>query len=402
MKKALLKLLRLTLVISLTLRFVLPYCHFALEVNEISICMFVIIGMIAIPLLLAIIMAFVKKKVYVEFLAIIISGVIFMGSMADVISGIDFELGNKLYKVEYEPGKLYNKWGVPRVKWDWHEHHYQCFALVEDERKGEIVLAFSKHIDDYSNVNSEFEVTSYNLSAHKRYIFVIDKYIREELDNRGCHLIDYATLGRTQVYNPFSDYYKNYSKTNNAPERHNAISYNTSDDDYYDYDDEDDYDAYESSYLSSDETEYVADIFEDDEYEYDVLKRGSSSDDSEWVPAILRESKETTSSSSTSSSDSEYDPWINYKNGVVAGMMNAGTDIYTGTDVNTSVSSTGVGNVSATQIEKYCHICGGTGICITCNGRGLMINSYTGQYEDCPNCGNPRGKCHSCGGTGRR
>ena len=400
MKKALLKLLGLTLVISLTLRFVLPYCNFALEVNEISIFMFVGIGMMAIPLLLAIIMAFVKKKVYVEFLAIIVSGVIFMGSMADVISGIDFELGNKLYKVEYKPGKLYNKWGVECVEY-W--GYPDCVALVKNQNKEELILAFYKGYTELGKkTNNEFEVRVYNLSTDEMFIFTSNQYVRDELNTRHYMLIDYKVLTENNYRNPFSDYYKNYDKTKNTTERHNAISYNASDDDYYDYDDEDDYDAYESSYLSSDETEYVAEVFEDDEYEYDVLKRGSSSDDSEWVPTAFRESKETTSSSNTSSSNSEYDPWINYKNGVVAGMMNVGADIYTGTDVNTSVSSAGVENVSTTQIADYCRICGGTGICTTCNGRGLMINSYTGQYEDCPNCSNPRGRCHSCGGTGRR
>ena len=67
------------------------------------------------------------------------------------------------------------------------------------------------------------------------------------------------------------------------------------------------------------------------------------------------------------------------------------------------VPSTGGSNVSAPVIEKRCHLCAGTGICTTCNGRGLTINPYTGEYQDCPNCHAPKeGKCHSCGGTGRK
>ena len=68
-----------------------------------------------------------------------------------------------------------------------------------------------------------------------------------------------------------------------------------------------------------------------------------------------------------------------------------------------SAPSTSGSNASAPVIVKRCHLCAGTGICTTCNGRGLMINSYTGKYQDCPNCHAPKeGKCHSCGGSGRR
>lgn len=67
------------------------------------------------------------------------------------------------------------------------------------------------------------------------------------------------------------------------------------------------------------------------------------------------------------------------------------------------VPGIGGGNISAPVIEKRCNLCAGTGICTTCNGRGLMINSYTGKYQDCPNChALKEGKCHSCGGSGRR
>lgn len=80
---------------------------------------------------------------------------------------------------------------------------------------------------------------------------------------------------------------------------------------------------------------------------------------------------------------------------------NIGTNVGTGVDVGTGNVSTGTS--TTIQPQKRCHLCAGTGICTTCNGRGLMINSYTGQYQDCPNCHAPKeGKCHLCGGTGRK
>lgn len=80
---------------------------------------------------------------------------------------------------------------------------------------------------------------------------------------------------------------------------------------------------------------------------------------------------------------------------------NIGTNVGTSVDVGTGNVSTGTS--TTIQPQKRCHLCAGTGICTTCNGRGLMINSYTGQYQDCPNCHAPlAGKCHSCGGTGRK
>ena len=80
---------------------------------------------------------------------------------------------------------------------------------------------------------------------------------------------------------------------------------------------------------------------------------------------------------------------------------NIGTNV--GTGVGAGAGSISTGTSTTIQTEKRCHLCAGTGICTTCNGRGQMINSYTGQYQDCPNCHAPlEGKCHSCGGTGRK
>ena len=80
---------------------------------------------------------------------------------------------------------------------------------------------------------------------------------------------------------------------------------------------------------------------------------------------------------------------------------NIGTNVGSGAGAGTG--SVNTGTTTTIQTEKRCHLCAGTGICTTCNGRGQMINSYTGQYQDCPNCHAPlAGKCHSCGGTGRK
>lgn len=80
---------------------------------------------------------------------------------------------------------------------------------------------------------------------------------------------------------------------------------------------------------------------------------------------------------------------------------NIGTNV--GTGVGAGAGSVSTGTSTTIQIEERCRLCAGTGICTTCNGRRQMINSYTGQYQDCPNCHAPlEGKCHSCGGTGRK
>lgn len=55
--------------------------------------------------------------------------------------------------------------------------------------------------------------------------------------------------------------------------------------------------------------------------------------------------------------------------------------------------------------NKECHMCHGSGICSTCNGRGYDNNSFgvSGVHE-CPNCyivnGKKTGKCSRCAGTG--
>lgn len=379
-KKWLAKFLGLTLIISLTLRFVLPYCHFALGIPDYEIILFLLV-IIAFSLLLLVIMAFKKKIVYAESIAIIVSATAFTATMPSCcFDSIDYKLGSHLYKA----GKiLYNKWGIKCVDLG---YYYPCVALVEDERCNEIILAFKKSgVAWREPQNSEFEVTSYNLSTNKMYNFTFDQYVREELEERHYMLIDYKLSDNdvSQYYNPFSDYYKNYDKIKEAEgdkdsdyevEEKRAVE----DYDYYDEEEDDDFD------LSS-----------LDDY---------SSDDDEWVPSAFREEKKTSSSSKSSSDGSGYDPWVNYKNGAVIGMMNTGADIYTGTSVNTS-------SITTTSSTSYCtklypsdnaH-CNGSGICALCNGKGWYRGSMYGDdniYE-CFACGKT-GKCPSCGGTGRK
>lgn len=115
--------------------------------------------------------------------------------------------------------------------------------------------------------------------------------------------------------------------------------------------------------------------------ETDIYKVSGSSTSSSFL---------TSNQSSSSSSGSGYVPRMIY----------TGVDMGTGVDINAGNGN--LGTPTTIQVEKRCHLCAGTGICTTCNGRGQIINSYTGQYQDCPNCSNPIGKCHSCGGTGRK
>lgn len=296
--------------------------------------------------------------------------------MADVLSSVDYKLGPRLYRVEYRGNILYNKWGIKCVDLG---YYYSCVALVEDERCNEIILGFKKNFVPGEPQNSEFEVTSYNLSTNKMYNFTFDQYVREELDERHYMLIDYKTDGTSQYHNPFSDLYKNFDKIKDI-EKNSDYKVEEAVEDYDYYDEEED-DAIDLSSL--------------DDY---------SSDEDEWVPSAFREEKKRTSTSKSSSEGSGYDPWINYKNGTVIQMMNTGADIYTGTSVNTS-------SVTTTSSTSYCtklypsdnaH-CNGSGICAQCNGKGWYRGSMYGDdniYE-CFACGKT-GKCPSCGGTGRK
>lgn len=119
--------------------------------------------------------------------------------------------------------------------------------------------------------------------------------------------------------------------------------------------------------------------------------------------SIPRDNDQTSSSSisSSSSTSSNQSSSSSSGSGYVPRMIYTGVDMGTGVSVGAGSISTGTS--TTIQTEKRCHLCAGTGICTTCNGRGQMINSYTGQYQDCPNCHAPlAGKCHSCGGTGRK
>ena len=48
--------------------------------------------------------------------------------------------------------------------------------------------------------------------------------------------------------------------------------------------------------------------------------------------------------------------------------------------------------------QESCSKCYGTGNCPDCNGQGLIINPYTGDYIDCVSCKD--GICPVCNGKG--
>ena len=51
--------------------------------------------------------------------------------------------------------------------------------------------------------------------------------------------------------------------------------------------------------------------------------------------------------------------------------------------------------------DKECHLCHGSGICRTCNGKGWYTNPLTGNPLECPNCDkNRKGICSVCHGKG--
>ena len=66
------------------------------------------------------------------------------------------------------------------------------------------------------------------------------------------------------------------------------------------------------------------------------------------------------------------------------------------------IPSTSGSGITAPQVEKYCHLCKGSGACITCGGDGLYQGIYGTGLQVCPNCSAPHHRCSSCGGTGRK
>ena len=55
---------------------------------------------------------------------------------------------------------------------------------------------------------------------------------------------------------------------------------------------------------------------------------------------------------------------------------------------------------------KTCHICHGSGVCTTCNGKGYFYGGFgIGEPIPCPNCliqnGVRTGKCRTCSGKGK-
>ena len=90
-----------------------------------------------------------------------------------------------------------------------------------------------------------------------------------------------------------------------------------------------------------------------------------------------------------------------YQYGDVRAAYVGGSATFSGSGGNTYGGSSSGG--STRQVQQRCEACHGTGICQSCNGRGMVINHYTGQYGSCTYCKNPyKGKCTSCSGTGRR
>jgi len=65
----------------------------------------------------------------------------------------------------------------------------------------------------------------------------------------------------------------------------------------------------------------------------------------------------------------------------------------------TSTSSTPKSKQKYVTKEESCPQCHGSGLCSTCNGKGLVISTYTQKWAPCPNCTN--GKCTRCGGSGK-
>lgn len=95
----------------------------------------------------------------------------------------------------------------------------------------------------------------------------------------------------------------------------------------------------------------------------------------------------------------------------VPGDMRAVYSSSSSTSTNTGGSSTYGGSTtgsSSQQSQASCKVCYGTGICQNCNGRGAIINHYTGEYSICTYCNTSNGtspltgKCYACKGTGKR
>jgi hypothetical protein len=68
---------------------------------------------------------------------------------------------------------------------------------------------------------------------------------------------------------------------------------------------------------------------------------------------------------------------------------------------NSSSSSSNNSHQTKTPHTTYkdCHICHGSGVCSTCNGKGWYSNPYGTGTVTCTLCN--KGKCRTCNGTGK-
>lgn len=69
----------------------------------------------------------------------------------------------------------------------------------------------------------------------------------------------------------------------------------------------------------------------------------------------------------------------------------------------TMTNSSGYTTYESSYVSVDCHLCGGSGKCSTCNGKGWYESPFGTGPIACPNCygGNQSGKCSKCKGTGK-
>lgn len=506
-KKWLLKFVVLTIIITLILRFTIPYFRIALGVDTDSIRFF-LIGMMAIPLLLIIVMAIVKKKFYVEFLAVVISTIIANAIAVEIWSSRFTKLGNNYYVLNSDNdigGKIYNRWGVEL--WNY-GYGSSCVALVENEDGEELILSIKKRMQQLSDngflkyVFSHYEVHTLNLSTDDSFVFEMDKTkVNVELEKRKYLLIDYIGI------NPFSEYQNNsernpdgsdtdahYDEEDNDeyPEEFNTpvISFvlepPTNYGEYWNeqktegtrysiviYPDINDYDepslfcgVYQRPYSSGTETTNtipqemdptggmfggIIDVVNSQ----NVYNYGD--DDVKIVCSKLDGRTLSYTHSFPSQKQTMYpiDPYevfhIHSKTGCEVECCDKYEVFFNGSLIATyDIPSEGYFNkfltagrnndrlfkaylannmeqynqliqmqmndynsegydkhipnrsiLTTPEVEKYCHLCKGSGACVTCGGDGLYDGIYGTGTQVCPNCTAPNHRCSSCGGTGR-
>lgn len=75
----------------------------------------------------------------------------------------------------------------------------------------------------------------------------------------------------------------------------------------------------------------------------------------------------------------------------------------TNSSSSSNSSSSGYHTYESSYVEVSCHLCGGSGKCSTCNGKGWYDSPFGTGAIACPNCygGNQSGKCGKCKGSGK-